>query len=77
MARDIYLSKIAARREDIAPTLSMGVTINHAVSMSIPALGGLVWMRYGHDKVFFAAAGLALVMLFFTSRIRVPGKPGQ
>ena len=72
MARDIYLSKIAVRREDIAPTLSMGVTINHLVSMSIPALGGMLWVCYGHDKVFFAAALLALVMLFFTNRLRVP-----
>ena len=77
MARDIYLSKIAVRREDIAPTLSMGVTINHVVSMSIPTLGGVIWMRYGHDKVFFAAAALALVMLFFTNRIRVPRAGGE
>lgn len=72
MARDIYLSKIAVRREDVSPTLSMGVTINHVVSMSIPTLGGLIWVWYGHEWVFFAAAALALVMLFFTNRIRVP-----
>ena len=72
MARDIYLSKIVVRKEDVSPTLSMGVTINHVVSMSIPTLGGLIWVWYGHEWVFFAAAGLALMMLFFTNRIRVP-----
>ena len=77
MARDIYLSKIAVRKEDVAPTLSMGVTINHVVSMSIPTLGGVIWMQYGHDKVFFAAAVLALVMLFFTNYVRVPGAAGK
>jgi hypothetical protein len=69
MARDIYLSKIAARKEDVAPTLSLGVSINHAVSMSVPALGGWLWMRHGHDKVFLAAAAVALVMLFFACRV--------
>jgi MFS family permease len=73
MARDIYLSKIAVRKEDVAPTLSMGITINHVVSMSIPALGGVIWMWYGHEYVFFAAAALALVMLFFANMIRVQG----
>ena len=77
MARDIYLSKIAVRKEDIAPTLSMGVTINHVVSMSIPTLGGLIWVWYGHEKVFFAAAGLALAMLFFTNRVHVPRAAGR
>jgi MFS family permease len=74
MARAIYLSKIAARKEDIAPTLSMGVSINHVVSMSIPTLGGLVWMQYGHPVVFFAAAVLALLLLFCTRYVRVPGE---
>lgn len=77
MARDIYLSKIAVRKEDVAPTLSMGVTINHVVSMSIPTLGGLIWVWYGHEWVFFAAAGLALAMLFFTNRIHVPRAAGE
>lgn len=74
MARDIYLSKIARRPEDVAPSLSMGVTINHIVSMSIPSLGGLMWMEFGHSSVFVAAAGLALLMLFFTRMVKVPGQ---
>ncbi|MBN1671474.1 MAG: MFS transporter [Kiritimatiellae bacterium] len=70
MARNTYLAKIAVRREDVAPTLSMGVTINHAVSMSVPALGGLLWVRFGHGTVFLAAAVVALLMLVFSSRVR-------
>lgn len=75
MARATYLSKIAVRREDVAPTLGMEVSINHIVSMSIPTLGGLAWMRWGHGSVFLGAAAVALLMLFFTSRIRVPSAP--
>ncbi|MFZ4395832.1 MAG: MFS transporter [Kiritimatiellia bacterium] len=73
MARDVYLSKIAVRKEDVAPTLSMGVSINHIVSMSIPWVGGWVWERYGYEKVFFGAAVVAVVMFCFASRVRVEG----
>jgi hypothetical protein len=72
MARDTYLSKIAVKKEDITPTLSLGVSINHVVSMSIPSVGGLLWMKYGHPAVFYAASGIALLMILFTSRIRLP-----
>jgi len=71
MARDTYLSKIALKPEHVAPTLSMGVSINHIVSMSMPALGGLMWMRYGHPSVFVAAAGIAVLMLIFAGLVRI------
>jgi MFS family permease len=70
MARDTYMSKIAVKPEDVAPSLSLGVTINHAVSMSIPSLGGLIWVRYGHQWVFIGAGCVAVLMVIFTSRVR-------
>jgi len=75
MARDTYMSKIALKPEHVAPSLSLGVTINHAVSMSVPSVGGLIWVRYGHSWVFLCAAGVAVLMLIFTSQIRT-GKHG-
>jgi len=74
MARDTYLAKIARRPEDVAPSLSLGVSINHAVSMSLPALGGWAWARYGHPVVFLGAAGVAVLMLVFSALIRVPAR---
>ncbi len=70
IARDTYLAKIALKPEDVAPSLSLGVSINHAISMSVPAVGGVMWMKYGHASVFLAAAGVAVVMLFFSNLIR-------
>ncbi|NIM07198.1 MAG: MFS transporter [Armatimonadetes bacterium] len=72
MARAVYLDKIAQKRDDVAPTLTLGVSIDHTVSMSIPALGGLVWVVYGYQWVFAGAAGVALVTLVAASLIRVP-----
>jgi MFS family permease len=71
MARDIYLSKIAVKKEEIAPTLSLGVSINHVISMSIPSLGGYLWMTYGHPSVFFAASAIALLMIIVAAGIRL------
>ena len=77
MARTTYLSKIVEKREDIAPTLSLGISINHAVSMSVPALGGIMWMKYGHSSVFMGAAVVALLMLFFSSFVAVEPKQAE
>ena len=71
-ARSTYLAKIAVKAEDVAPTLSLGVTINHAISMSAPILGGLIWAAFGHSYVFVFAAGIAVVMFAFSSFIRTP-----
>jgi len=76
MARDTYLAKIALKPEHVAPTLSFGITINHAVSMSVPALGGLLWIVYGHSAVFIVAAGVAVLMFLFSSRVRTAEYPG-
>jgi len=72
MARDTYLSKILVQKDHLAPTLSLGISINHAVSMSIPALGGLMWIRYGHSSVFLATAGVAVLMGLFSAMVRIP-----
>lgn len=69
MARTTYLSRIAVKPEHLAPTLSLGISINHAVSMSLPALGGILWVAHGHSAVFIFAGGVAVLMLIFSSLI--------
>jgi MFS family permease len=72
MARATYLDKIAEHEEDIHATLSMGVSIDHAVSMSLPAVGGMVWEHYGYPWVFVGAAAIAVLNLIAAAFIRVP-----
>ena len=59
-ARAIYLSHMSPSHEETASTLSMGISINHFVSMIIPTFAGLLWDGVGYEKVFLAAAFLAL-----------------
>ncbi len=72
VARTTYLKKIALDPADITPTISLGITIDHVVAMSLPVLSGFIWERYGHQYVFLMAAGIAVVGFFICLRIRVP-----
>lgn len=78
VARTTYLRKIALDPADITPTLSLGLTIDHAVAMTLPVLSGHVWTAWGHRWVFVIAAAIAMVGFFVCLRIRVPraGAPG-
>lgn len=74
IARTTYLNKIAERKSHIAPTLSLGLTMDHAVSMTVPALGGMLWAAYGYRSVFMAA--LFLAAAGFAAALAVEDKPG-
>jgi hypothetical protein len=49
----------------------MGTTLDHIVSMFVPWLAGYVWIAFGYEYVFVGGAGIALINLFLTSRIRL------
>lgn len=72
LARETYMSKIAETPSDLTASLSVGVSINHIVAMSVPALGGLLWSAYGYEWVFVAAGVVAMLMTTFSAMIRVP-----
>jgi len=60
MVRTLYLRSIAVDQSEISPTLSMGMSIDHAISIVGAFLGGLVWEAWGPQYVFFIAAILSL-----------------
>lgn len=62
MSRAVYAGKIAEHPSDVSPTLSLGISIDHIASMSIPMLGGLAWMgsgTQGYRWVFIGGAAIA------------------
>lgn len=72
MARATYLFKIAEGPEDLTPTFALATTLDHAMSMTVPFFGGLLWAGFGFQSVFLAAAVVALVYLGVAARVRVP-----
>lgn len=79
MARPTYLKKIAVREEDVSPTLSLGISIDHIMSMTLPVIGGLVWYgsgSHGYRYVFLGGAVIA-VLNFLTARFVKVKKEGD
>lgn len=74
VARTTYLKKIADDPTDITPTISLGITIDHAVAMTLPVLSGYLWEAYGYRWVFLLAGGIALIGYFVCLQIRIPLK---
>jgi hypothetical protein len=71
MARSTYLKKTAVCPEDVSPTLSMGISMDHVVSMVVPWLGGLVWNVFGYEMVFVLGSLIAVTNLFITRYIKI------
>lgn len=75
MARATYLKKIVVSESDVSPVLSTGISIDHIMSMFLPAIGGLVWSMNGSNGyryVFLGGAVIALINFISTRMIRVP-----
>jgi len=60
MIRKLYLRDIVLDKSEVAPTLSTGMSLDHAISIICAFLGGLVWEAWGPQYVFFIAAVLSL-----------------
>jgi len=69
MIRTLYLRSIAKDKSEITPTLSTGMSIDHAISILCAFLGGLVWDTWGPQYVFFIAAALALGNVLVASQL--------
>ena len=76
VARTTYLGKIADDPTDITPTIAAGITIDHAVAMSLPVVSGYVWEAFGFRWVFLLAGAIAFVGFFVCLQIRVPPATG-
>ena len=72
VARTTYLKKIVRDPADITPTISLGITIDHAVAMSLPILSGYIWEVWGYRWVFLLAGAIALAGFFICLQIKVP-----
>ncbi len=72
MGRDIFVKHTADNPDEIMPTLSVGVSMDHVASVMGPFLGGLIWTNVGHEWVF--AAGALIGVIYTALCFLVPGK---
>ena len=74
MAIKTYFQKVADR-EDIAPSMAMGFTINHIAAVVLPIIGGMLWI-VDYRIPFVAGAVLSLVSLVAVQFIKIGQEPG-
>jgi len=60
LVRSVYMRKIAVNDEDVTPTLSLGLSLDHVVSIISAVLCGWLWRELGPQSVFAFAAVLAV-----------------
>lgn len=71
MIKTVYLRAIAVKESDITPTLSLGISMDHIVSIICAYIGGVVWSTWGPQYIFFLAAALSLVNLFVARKVKI------
>lgn len=74
--RTIYLKSIAISDADVTPTLSLAMMMDHVVSIIVGVTGGVAWITFGSQYIFYAVAVLSLVNLVVAIRVKEPGKAG-
>jgi MFS family permease len=65
-----YLRKIA-RKEDIAPSLAMGVSWAHVAAVAVPVVGAALWTQLGYQFPFLFGTSFVLLSIYFTRKIDV------
>lgn len=65
MGAAIYLQKIAPN-DDVAPSLAMGVTLQHVAAIAVPIATGFILNFVGYQIPFMVAAVFAVVAIFVT-----------
>jgi MFS family permease len=72
LARSTYMKKIALRPEDIQPSLTLAITIDHVFSILVALVGGVIWNTLGYQYVFLLGVGIAAINFFVALQVRVP-----
>ena len=66
-----YLRKIC-RREDLAPSLAMGISLAHFTAIVVPIVGAALWARLGYQFPFLFGTVFIFISLWLTQQIDIP-----
>lgn len=71
MIRTLYLKSILVKPSDFTPTLSLGLSLDHVVSITCAILAGIIWDKIGPQYIFFIAAAMSLVNLYVATKVEI------
>jgi len=75
--RTVYLKSIVKSPEDITPTLSVAMGLDHIVSIIVGVTGGIVWVTLGSQYIFYIVAALSFVNLIVAFLVKETKKVKQ
>jgi MFS family permease len=72
-----YLNRIV-RPNELTPSLSMGVTMNHIAAVTVPIGGAWLWLHYQNYQIpFWVGVSIACVSLIATRWLPREAAPGH
>lgn len=72
-----YLNRIV-RPNELTPSLSMGVTMNHIAAVTVPIGGAWLWLHYKNYQIpFWVGVSIACVSLIATRWLPIGAAPGR
>ena len=66
------IRNILVTPDDLRPSLTAGMTMNHVAAVVIPVTGGILWEVYGYQVPFIGGAVLAVISMGFSIMLRYP-----
>lgn len=69
LVRTVYFRKIAIVPSDVTPTLTLGQSMDHFVSILCAYAGGIIWSVWGPQYIFFLAGILSFVNLYVAYKV--------
>ena len=72
--RTVYLKSIALSDAEVTPTLSLAMTMDHVVSILVGITGGVAWVTFGSQYIFYTVAALSLINLAVAILVKEPRK---
>ena len=71
-----YIKKVA-RKEDLTPSLAMGVSLAHLTAIIVPVIGATLWDTLGYRFPFLFGTIFVFASLYFTQKIDVEAQSVQ
>ena len=69
--RTVYLKNIVVDSSEIIPTLSLGMSMDHFVSITCAVLSGIVWSLWGPQYIFYFAAFISLGNVYVAYKVKL------
>jgi hypothetical protein len=70
IVRTTYLQSIIVDDSDLMPTLTLGQSMDHVVSITCAYLGGVIWSLFGAQYIFFLVCALSFVNLYVAIKVK-------